>query len=857
MRRTALLDEADPIDQKHPGVSAAGSREAESTETLTETLEGVRRLIPPLWPLRDYVAVNPFLGFAGRRFLSARQSLREVRDCELLPGIDHYRADFRSGEFGQNDIEAAVRLGREEYPELCEAVDVAAVIRLLEGDQSQSPSQRQDRRWFTLAEAVDRKRSGAWASHIVNDITRHLSAHYDEGQAAWPSPWKGLPLFQAWREGAKLSRRMDALGIAGFRSLVAQLPAEASDAIREMLNELGIPKGHWRGFLLSQAFSVGGWASLVRYRLWEAEMSGGEDPDLIGLIAIRLAYDVALARAKANEAGMDVASWAARSLAFEGDGEAEVRPSHEATVRYVLQLAAEHAHRRQVLRQLITHRPESADRQAETRKGVQMIFCIDVRSEVMRRHLESLSDSIETFGFAGFFGMALRYVPLGESQGQAQCPVLLSPGFRLQETVCGGHGPSEGEVLSARIEQRTGRKVWKAFQGSAVSTFSFVESLGLCYLGKLLTDCFRWTRPVAKWDRDGLPQGADIELGPKLHDAGTGAIPSAKQVDLAEGMLRNLGLTHGFARVVAICGHASEVVNNPYRAGLDCGACGGHSGEPNARFAAALLNDPQVRKGLAGRGIRVPDDTHFIAGLHNTTTDEIGLLDTAAIPATHADDIAALRGWIGEAGRLCRAERGRRLGGESAEGLLRRCRDWSEVRPEWGLAGNAAFIVAPRSRTAGLDLGGRAFMHSYDQAGDPDGKVLELIMTAPMVVTSWINLQYYASAVDNRAYGSGNKVIHNVVGQFGVLEGNGGDLMTGLPWQSVHDGTRFQHQPLRLMVLIEATCEAIGKVIANHPSVRDLVTNGWISLVALDGDRYYRWTAGETWLPIALDAGAF
>jgi uncharacterized protein YbcC (UPF0753/DUF2309 family) len=118
-------------------------------------------------------------------------------------------------------------------------------------------------------------------------------------------------------------------------------------------------------------------------------------------------------------------------------------------------------------------------------------------------------------------------------------------------------------------------------------------------------------------------------------------------------------------------------------------------------------------------------------------------------------------------------------------------------------------------------------------------------------------LQYYASAVDNRAYGSGNKVIHNVVGQFGVLEGNGGDLMTGLPWQSVHDGTRFQHQPLRLMVLIEATCEAIGKVIANHPSVRDLVTNGWISLVALDGDRYYRWTAGETWLPIALDAGAF
>jgi uncharacterized protein YbcC (UPF0753/DUF2309 family) len=845
MRRTALLDEADPIDLKYPGVSAAGSREAESTETLTETLEGVRRLIPPLWPLRDYVAVNPFLGFAGRRFLSARQSLREVRDCELLPGIDHYRSAFGSGEFAQNDIEAAVRLGREEYPELCEAVDVAAVIRLLEGDQSQSPSQRQDRRWFTLAEAVDRKRSGAWASHIVNDITRHLSAHFDEGQAAWLSPWKGLPLFQAWREGAKLSRRMDALGIAGFRSLVTQLPADASDAIREMLDELGIPNGHWRGFLLSQAFSVGGWASLVRYRLWEAEMSGGEDPDLIGLIAIRLAYDVALARAKANEAGMDVASWVAQSLAFEGDGEAEVRPSYEATVRYVLQLAAEHAHRRQVLRQLITHRPESADRTAPKAFGIAVGLDRDVRLCGLLRD-----------------GVAVRpaggIARPGPVPGAAQPRVSAARDGLWRAWAFRGRGPVGADRAADGAEGL-----------ESVSRFGrldlFVRRIARAVLpGETADRFFPLDTAGGKVGSDGLPQGADVELGPTLydagptlHDAGTSAIPFLKQVDLAEGMLRNLGLTHGFARVVAICGHASEVVNNPYRAGLDCGACGGHSGEPNARFAAALLNDPQVRQGLAGRGIRIPDDTHFIAGLHNTTTDEIGLLDTASIPATHADDIASLRGWIDEAGRLCRAERGRRLGGESADALLRRCRDWSEVRPEWGLAGNAAFIVAPRSRTAGLDLGGRAFMHSYDQTGDPDGKVLELIMTAPMVVTSWINLQYYASAVDNRAYGSGNKVIHNVVGQFGVLEGNGGDLMTGLPWQSVHDGKRLQHQPLRLMVLIEATCEAIGKVIAKHPSVRDLVTNGWISLVALDGDRYYRWTAGETWLPIALDAGAF
>ncbi len=62
-------------------------------------------------------------------------------------------------------------------------------------------------------------------------------------------------------------------------------------------------------------------------------------------------------------------------------------------------------------------------------------------------------------------------------------------------------------------------------------------------------------------------------------------------------------------------------------------------------------------------------------------------------------------------------------------------------------------------------------------------------MTAPMVVTNWINLQYHASTVDNRRYGSGNKVLHNVVGgRLGVFEGNGGDLRIGLPLQSLHDG---------------------------------------------------------------------
>ena len=120
-------------------------------------------------------------------------------------------------------------------------------------------------------------------------------------------------------------------------------------------------------------------------------------------------------------------------------------------------------------------------------------------------------------------------------------------------------------------------------------------------------------------------------------------------------------------------------------------------------------------------------------------------------------------------------------------------------------------------------------------------------MTAPMIVTNWINLQYYASTVDNRAFGSGNKLIHNVVGQFGVFEGNGGDIMTGLPWQSVHDGKRFQHEPLRLLVIVEAPRTAIEQIVMKHAQVRHLVTNGWLSLLALDDGRFNRLSSSSVW----------
>ena len=217
---------------------------------------------------------------------------------------------------------------------------------------------------------------------------------------------------------------------------------------------------------------------------------------------------------------------------------------------------------------------------------------------------------------------------------------------------------------------------------------------------------------------------------------------------------------------------------------------------------------------------------------------------------SHLGDLEELSGYTAVAGAETRNERMPIVGSDSMEDLLHRASDWAEVRPEWGLAGNAAFIVAPRSLTQNANFDGRTFLHSYDHHRDPDGSVLETIMTAPMVVAHWINMQYYASTVDQHHFGSGNKTIHNVVGRFGILSGNSGDLMTGLPWQSLHTGSDYQHEPMRLQSVIAAPRSSIEAVIAKHELLSNLLTNGWLHLIAIDEATAYRYAEDGSWQAI-------
>jgi len=588
------------------------------------------------------------------------------------------------------------------------------------------------------------------------------------------------------------------------------------------------------------------------------------------------------------------------------------------------------------------------------RPHAQAVFCIDVRSEPFRRHLEASGD-YETYGFAGFFAVFIRYRAWDRDHETEQFPVIMKAKNTVREVPRTYLDQFLSKHRSRAKLVHAGHTLLHDLKENVVTPYVMVESLGwfcgLPIVGKTVVPALyrRWTTwlrrtfvpPIATTltvdkltsveteemlvseQRAMIRKALRERLG--LHGSrvtselvealrrqalnGEGAVEpfqseAAQRADLSaekvtafvgdlrryyqidrrwasvqkeritrtgftldeqvltvETALRMMGLTRNFARLVLFCAHGSTSDNNPFEAALDCGACGGNEGKPNARVLASMANKPQVRERLARNGFDIPSDTHFLAGQIDTTTEEVQLFDLEDVPPTHRKDVARLLEDLREAGRLTSQERCTRLPEVNAvlpphravAHVRRRSADWSQVRPEWGLSGNAAFIIGRREIIKGLNLEGRVFLHSYDYREDPTDRLLEILMTGPQVVAQWINMEHYFSTVDNEVYGSGSKVYHNIVGRFGIMSGPWSDLRLGLAWQTVMNGDVPYHEPMRLLTLIEAPRARIEKLIERHEVLRHFYHNEWVHLVALEPgegvlDRYL--PAGE-WSRIA------
>jgi uncharacterized protein len=803
--------------------------------------------IAPLWPLESFVAVNPYLGLLGHGFHDAARLLARAVGARTAMPSDFYRAAYDQGIIDDEDIDSALQARSAG------GTSVQELLALSEATSELAPA-----RILTVSDVASTATGRDWARLRTDRVSGWAAAHFDRGQALWRSAESRLGVFSSWKEEAVRDRTPEIMGLKRFRATVRSLPDDPVAAAGLALEELGLSDQAALPFVHALLTRMGGWAAFTSRVAWDADLAGQQDDSPMEFAAVLLSWELGIWRA--TEDPVIAAAWSRARGRISDLGESSVG-EESLECRLLLQNALDRAAQRRLNSALSD--PRRVRPRASDPPEVQAVLCIDVRSEVFRRNLEAAGDGVDTLGFAGFFGLPLGYVPLAHDEPIAQCPVLLSPTHVVGEAL-----PDAAATSRAAAERRLDHHVsraWKSFKMGAVSCFSFMGPVGLAYLPKLVTDGRGISRPVRPPETEGLTADMVAAAGPSISPvSGQGGpiaegIATADRVDLAEGVLRGMSLVQEFAPLVLLVGHGSTTVNNPYGTGLDCGACGGHTGEVNARVTASILNDGEVRRGLLDRGIDIPASTWFVPALHDTTTDDVTLFDTTSVPPTHTRRLTDAASWLSEAGRRSRAERAARLGLAGSidpdAAVRARSTDWAQVRPEWGLAGCRAFIAAPRDATRGLDLGGRAFLHSYDRRLDDGFSTLETIMTAPMIVASWISLQYYASTVDNDHFGSGNKTLHNVVGRMGILEGNGGDLRTGLPWQSVHDGEQLQHEPLRLQVVIAAPIDAMTSVIARHEMVRHLCDNGWLALYACqdDGTVTHRYAGGLEWIEVDAD----
>ena len=762
----------------------------------------------------------------------------------------------------------------------------------------------------TLGDWLDRSVGTSVLESVDGQMIKWMAAFLDEGLAGWHMPGRAGGFYSSWRILARMDPGHRLAGIPRATAKIDALPESATEGVRQALGKLGIPEDHWFDYQTRAFAQLPGWTGFLRWRSENPTYPAqAEHPaDVVEYLAVRLFYETEFVRAACAERGhsseplmpsvracvqaadlqdssgtsgpvgelyalasaLDLAPAQVHSLSAEGV---------ETLLRYAHRLPEEHqgpiwleayedSFRVRFLRRFGAHRPPDVN--GGERPAAQMIFCIDARSEPFRRHLEA-QGNYETFGYAGFFGVPISHQAFDSEDRLALCPVLLKPPKTVDEAVRGGqHDALTGYAAGTRW-RRLRDTLFHDLKQSPLGAFVLVDAVGVLFsiglLGRTLAQS-AYGRLLG-WIRgrfDGRVQthvSADPSDAPIEPPVG---FTLEEQAGMVGGGLRMIGLTRKLGRIVVACGHGAESENNPYAAAYNCGACGGAHGDPNARAFVGMANDPRVRRILAERGQPIPEDVWFVAGKHDTTTDRVTFYDRRDIPVSHREDLRALERDLAVVTGRQAAERLRRIPGapgqlkpqRAALHALSRSFDWANPRPEWGLSSNAAFLIGRRARTLGFDLDSRVFLHSYDPIADTEGEDLEKIMTAPLIVGEWINTEYYFSAVSPWTYGSGSKVIHNVVGGVGVMLGSQSDLRGGLPVQGVIDGQRRYHEPMRLLAIIEAPIERISAIISKHEILQTLFHNQWVNLVALDPmtPRFQRYHTDETWEPLDFSEAA-
>jgi uncharacterized protein YbcC (UPF0753/DUF2309 family) len=506
--------------------------------------------------------------------------------------------------------------------------------------------------------------------------------------------------------------------------------------------------------------------------------------------------------------------------------------------RRIFHLAYEHRFCTRALDAIAHHAPSPVPTPPQPR--FQAVFCLDEREESFRRHLEELAPDVETYGVAGFYNVPMYYRGAADAHFKALCPVVIRPSRWVTEKVVDELEEGHRRVTAARrvlgtaahqIHVGSRSLAVGALLSSVLGVLASIPLLARILFPRLAA---RTRRTFGKVVRTPPRTRLQLECTTPTPQSG---FTLDEMTANAERLLRDLGLTTRFSRLVLLVGHGSQSLNNPHNSAYNCGACGGAAGGPNARAAAQMLNDPRIRSNLAQRGLTVPDETIFVGGYHNTCNDAVTFFDLERLPASHREEFDTACRQVQESCQRNAHERCRRFMSASLDlsfaaarqHVEERSEDLAQTRPECGHATNAICIVGRRAWSRGLFLDRRAFLTSYDPTqDDAEATILTRILQAVFPVCAGINLEYFFSYVDNAGWGCGTKLPHNVSALLGVMDGAASDLRTGLPWQMVEI-----HEPVRLLFVIETTPETMLRILERDANIGRLCRNGWVHLAVV------------------------
>ncbi|MEZ5402537.1 MAG: DUF2309 domain-containing protein [Bryobacteraceae bacterium] len=730
-------------------------------------------------------------------------------------------------------------------------------------------------------------------------LIRLAGSFLDQGLAYWPMPNREAGF---WRAATRVLHQRGGVPETALRHLHPWLDRwagfESNAAVLAILEFLGVDEAEWEHVLRAELLAMPGWPGLIAQIEHDPSLSPHEQVParLVDFVAVRML----LTAAATVNALADGRAWkqfqppvpdaesrrlAAAAHLFDvsqltGLTVRELsqwKPARLETFRRAVEAfdhiarrrtwhaAYERRHERQILLPLQQH-SATPPSPSTPRLAAQVFFCIDEREESIRRHLEEIDPEMETFGAAGFFGVAMNYTGMDDAHGAALCPVVVKPQHAIEERPAAGHEDSHGRrrvlrrgwALAARHSFISSRTLMRGWIGTtALGLLSFLP-----LAARVLTPR-RYARLMNWLNESVLPEPRTeltfMRAGEASHDAAEGLVQGftvPEKVDRVASVLGPAGLRRGMARIVVVLGHGSTSLNNPHESAHDCGACGGRRGGPNARIFAVMANYPEVRKGLRERDIHIPDDTWFVGGYHDTCNDNVDLYDLDQVPESHRGDLTRVRASLDAARAASALERARRFEAASSsrnsiDGLhhvQERAEHLAEPRPEYGHCTNAVCLVGRRANSRGLFLDRRAFLVSYDPNQDPTGSNLAALLGAVIPVCGGISLEYYFSFVDNERYGCGTKLPHNVTGLMGVMNGYESDLRTGLPWQMVEI-----HEPVRILFVLETTPERVLEIVRRSPLLSEFLFNGWIRLAVADpadGRKILAYRGGEVWEPV-------